>query len=321
VLLALLALFVLGNLLTAVATSYGLVMLGRVVAALCHGAFFGVGSVVAAGLVAPQRRAAAIALMFTGLTLANVVGVPLGAAIGHAFGWRTTFWAISALGVVSVLGVLALVPRQSADPGADLRAELTAFRNPQVWLALATTALGFGGVFASFTYIAPMMIEVAGFPAAAVTWLVLIFGAGMVVGNLAGAKAADRALVPSTLVLLAALAVVLGVFTFTAASPVPAVITLAAVGVVGFAVVPGLQTRVLDAAGSAGTMASAANIAAFNIGNAAGAWLGGITIGAGLGLTSPNWVGALMVAAAFGIALVAAGAQRRQGRELQEVAA
>ena len=321
VLLGLLALFVLGNALTAIATSYGLVMIGRVVAALCHGAFFGVGSVVAAGLVPPHRRAAAIALMFTGLTVANVVGVPLGTAIGHAFGWRTTFWVITVLGVVSVLGVLALVPRQPADPTASLRAELSAFRNPRLWLALATTGLSFGGLFAAFTYIAPMMIDVAGFPAGAVTWIVLVFGIGAVVGNLAGAKAADRALVPSLLVLLVLLAALLGLFTVTAASPVLAVVTLAAIGIVGFATVPGLQTRVLDAAGSSGTLASAANISAFNLGNAAGAWLGGLTIAAGFGLTSPNWVGALMVAGGLAVALVAAATDRRSTNNLQEVGA
>lgn len=319
VLLGLLGLFVLGNLLTAIGSSYGLVMTGRVVSALCHGAFFGVGAVVAAGLVPPNRRAAAIAFMVTGLTVANVVGVPLGTAVGHAFGWRTTFWVITGLGVVSVLGVVALVPRQPADPGASLRAELSAFARPQVWLALATTALGFGGLFAAFTYVAPMMIDVAGFPPGAVTGIVLVFGAGAVVGNLLGAKAADRALTASLLVLLALLAVLLLLFTVTAAVPVLAVLTLAVIGVVGFAAVPGLQARVLDAAGSAGTLASAANISAFNAGNAVGAWLGGLTIGAGLGLTSPNWVGALMVAAGFVVALTAAVAGRRTS--LQEVPA
>jgi DHA1 family inner membrane transport protein len=321
VLLGLLALFVLGNALTALGTSYGLVMIGRVVAALCHGAFFGVGSVVAAGLVPPHRRAAAIALMFTGLTVANVVGVPLGTAIGHAFGWRTTFWVITMLGVVSVLGMLALVPRQPPDTTANLRAELVAFTSPRLWLALATTGLSFGGLFAAFTYIAPMMIDVAGFPAGAVTWIVLVFGIGAVVGNLAGAKAADRALVPALLVLLVLLAALLGLFTLTAASPVLAVVTLGAIGLVGFATVPGLQTRVLDAAGSSGTLASAANISAFNLGNAAGAWLGGLTIAAGLGLTSPSWVGALMVAGGLAVAVVAAATDRRSTNDLQEVVA
>jgi MFS transporter, DHA1 family, inner membrane transport protein len=311
VLLGLMGLFIAGNVGSALAGSYAEMMAGRVVAALCHGAFFGVGSVVAAGLVAPQRRAAAIAMMFTGLTVANVLGVPLGTVVGQAFGWRATFWVVAALGVVGALGILALVPDQPADPASNLRVELAAFRRPQVWLALGMTALGFGGVFASFTYVAPIMTEVAGFPAGALTWLLLVFGAGLVVGNLAGARAADRALMPTLVVLLAALAAVLAIFAVTASSPIPAVATLAAVGFVGFATVPGLQTRVMEAAGSAGTLASAANIAAFNLGNAAGAWLGGVAIAAGFGLTSPDIVGAIMAAAGLAVALVAVGLDRR----------
>ncbi|WP_433291803.1 MFS transporter [Pseudonocardia sp. CA-142604] len=311
VLLGLMGLFIAGNVGSALAGSYTEMMAGRVVAALCHGAFFGVGSVVAAGLVAPQRRAAAIAMMFTGLTVANVLGVPLGTVVGQAFGWRATFWMVAALGVVGALGILALVPDRPADPASNLRVELAAFRRPQVWLALGMTALGFGGVFASFTYVAPIMTEVAGFPAGALTWLLLVFGAGLVVGNLAGARAADRALMPTLVVLLAALAAVLAIFAVTAASPIPAVATLAAVGFVGFATVPGLQTRVMEAAGSAGTLASAANIAAFNLGNAAGAWLGGVAIAAGFGLTSPDIVGAIMAAAGLAVALVAVGLDRR----------
>jgi DHA1 family inner membrane transport protein len=311
VLLGLMGLFVAGNVGSALAGSYAEMMAGRVVAALCHGAFFGVGSVVAAGLVAPQRRAAAIAMMFTGLTVANVLGVPLGTVVGQAFGWRATFWVVAALGVAGAIGILALVPDRPADPASNLRVELAAFRRPQVWLALGMTALGFGGVFASFTYVAPIMTEVAGFPAGALTWLLLVFGAGLVVGNLVGAKAADRALMPTLVVLLAALAVVLAIFTVTASSPIPAVATLAAVGFVGFATVPGLQTRVMNAAGSAGTLASAANIAAFNLGNAAGAWLGGVAISAGLGLTAPDMVGAIMAAAGLAVALVAVGLDRR----------
>ncbi|GAA1184106.1 MFS transporter [Pseudonocardia alaniniphila] len=311
VLLGLMGLFIVGNVGSALAGSYTEMMAGRVVAALCHGAFFGVGSVVAAGLVAPQRRAAAIAMMFTGLTVANVLGVPLGTVVGQAFGWRATFWVVAALGVVGALGILALVPDQPADPASNLRVELAAFRRPQVWLALGMTALGFGGVFASFTYVAPIMTEVAGFPAGALTWLLLVFGAGLVVGNLAGARAADRALMPTLVVLLAVLAAVLAIFAVTAASPIPAVATLAAVGFVGFATVPGLQTRVMEAAGSAGTLASAANIAAFNLGNAAGAWLGGVAIAAGFGLTSPDIVGAIMAAAGLAVALVAVGLDRR----------
>lgn len=312
VLLGLLGLFVIGNIGSALAPDYATMMMSRVVASLCHGAFFGIGSVVAASLVAPARRAAAIAMMFTGLTLSNVLGVPLGTLLGQAFGWRSTFWVVAALGVVGVLGVLALVPDRPADPGANLRAELSAFGRPQVWLALGMTTLGFGGVFASFTYVAPLMVEVAGFPPSALTWLVLLFGAGFLVGNLIGARAADRALMPSIVGSIGALAVTLGLFTVTVRSPIPAAITLFVLGAAAFATVPGLQARVMDAAGSAGTMASAANIGAFNLGNAMGAWLGGVVIDAGFGIPAANGVGAAMAATGLALALVAVALDRRR---------
>lgn len=312
VLLGLLGLFVIGNIGSALAPDYALMMVSRVVASLCHGAFFGVGSVVAAGLVAPQRRAAAIAMMFTGITLANVVGVPLGTLLGQAFGWRSTFWVVAALGVAGAVGVLALVPDRPADPAANLRTELAAFRRPQVWLALGMTALGFGGVFASFTYVAPLMVDVAGFPSSALTWLVLLFGAGLVVGNLVGARIADRALMPAIIGTIATLAVALMLFTVTVHSPIPAAITLFLVGAAAFATAPGLQTRVIDAAGSAGTMASAANIGAFNLGNAVGAALGGLVIGAGFGIPAANLVGAAMAAAGVGVAVVSVALDRRR---------
>lgn len=304
VLVALMGLFIAGNVLSALAPSYGLLMTGRVVAALSHGAFFGVGSVVAASLVAPARQASAIALMFTGLTVANVLGVPAGTALGQAFGWRSTFWVVSVLGVVGAIGILALVPHQEPSPDAGLRGELAVFRRPQVWLALAMTALGFAGVFASFTYIAPMMTEVAGFSGGAVTWLLVLFGAGLFAGNLLGGKAADRRLMPSLYVILAALALVLVAFVFTAHAKVPAAITIALFGAAGFATVPPLQARVMAKAEGAPALASAANIAAFNLGNAGGAWLGGQAIEAGLGYTAPNWIGAVLAAAGLAVALV-----------------
>ncbi|WP_326943421.1 MFS transporter [Amycolatopsis sp. NBC_01307] len=304
VLVALMGLFIAGNVLSALAPSYGLLMTGRVVAALAHGAFFGVGSVVAASLVAPAKQAGAIALMFTGLTVANVLGVPAGTALGQAFGWRSTFWVVSALGVAGAIGILALVPHQRPAPGAGLRGELAVFRRPQVWLALLTTALGFAGVFASFTYIAPMMTEVAGFSSGAVTWLLVLFGAGLFAGNLLGGKAADRKLMPSLYVILAALALVLTAFVFTAHAQVPAAITIVLFGAAGFATVPPLQARVMAKAEGAPALASAANIAAFNLGNAGGAWLGGQAIEAGLGYTAPNWIGALLAATGLAVALV-----------------
>ncbi len=304
-------LFIVGNLVSAVAGSYGLLMAGRIVAALSHGAFFGVGSVVAAGLVAPERKASAIAMMFTGLTVANVLGVPMGTALGQQLGWRSTFWAVTALGVIGFIGILALVPRLPVEDNGGLRGELAVFRDRQVWLALATTALGFAGVFASFTYIAPMMTEVAGFSPGAVTWLLVLFGAGLFAGNLLGGRAADRSLMPSLYAFLAALAAVLVVFVFTAHSQVLAAITIAVFGAVGFATVPPLQMRVMRKAEGAPALASAANIAAFNLGNALGAWLGGAAIEGGLGLTAPNWIGAVLAVAGLAVALYSGALDRR----------
>ncbi|MFE0027209.1 MFS transporter [Amycolatopsis sp. NPDC059021] len=312
VLIALMGLFIAGNLLSALAPTYGLLMTGRIVAALSHGAFFGVGSVVAASLVAPAKQASAIAMMFAGLTIANVLGVPAGTALGQAFGWRSTFWVVSALGIVSAIGVIALVPHQKADTNAGLRRELAAFRRPQVWLALVMTVLGFSGVFASFSYIAPMMTDVAGFSPGAVTWLLVLFGGGLFVGNLLGGKAADRRLMPSLYVILALLAVVLAVFVFTAHARVPAAITIALFGAAGFATVPPLQARVMAKAEGAPALASAANIAAFNLGNAIGSWLSGLAIERGLGYTSGNWIGAALAASGLVVALVSGMLDRKR---------
>jgi DHA1 family inner membrane transport protein len=315
-LVALMGVFILGNALCAVAEDYSWLMIGRVVTALCHGAFFGIGSVVAANLVPPNKRASAIALMFTGLTFANVIGVPMGTALGQQWGWRSTFWAVTVLGVLGIIGVAALVPRQPATE-SRLRVELAVFRKPQVWLALLMTTLGFAGVFASFTYIAPMMTGVAGFSPGAVTWLLVLFGAGLCVGNVLGGKAADRGLMPSLYVILGLLAVVLLVFTWTAHGQVSAAITIALFGIAGFATVPALQMRVMDKAAGAPTLASAANISAFNLGNALGAWLGGRAIDAHLGLTSPNWIGAALAVAGLAVAVFSGSLDRkaRPGRE------
>ncbi|MFI6884085.1 MFS transporter [Streptosporangium canum] len=310
-LLALMVIFILGNVLSALAPTYGLMMTGRIVASFTHGAFFGVGAILAGDLVAPGRRASAIALMFTGLTLANVLGVPMGTFVGQAFGWRVTFWVVAGLGVVGLLGIAALVPLQARPAGTDIGAELAVFRNPQVWLAIAMTVLGFGGVFASFTYIAPMMTEVAGFSKGAVSWLLVIFGVGLVIGNLVGGRLADRALMPSLYALLAGLALVLAVFTLTSRAQIPAAITVFLLGAFGFATVPPLQKRVLDNAAAAPTLASAVNIGAFNLGNALAAWLGGLVITAGLGYTAPNWVGALLAAAALALAALSGLLERR----------
>nr|WSW68063.1 MFS transporter [Streptomyces sp. NBC_00995] len=310
-LMILMALFVIGNVVSATAPVFGVMLAGRVVASLAHGAFFGIGSVVAADLVAPQKKAGAIAMMFTGLTVANVVGVPLGTYIGQSAGWRSTFFVVAALGVVGLLGVARLVPDQPRPEGVRLRHELAAFRNVQVLLAMAMTVLGFGGVFAAITYITPMMTEIAGYSASSVTWLLVLFGLGMVGGNLLGGRYADRRLMPLLYVSLGGLAVVLSLFTLTAHNKIAAAVTVFLIGGLGFATVPPLQKRVLDQAAGAPTLASAVNIGAFNLGNALSAWLGGMVIAAGLGYTAPNWVGAALAASALVLAVLSSTLERR----------
>ncbi|MBZ9645040.1 MFS transporter [Streptomyces sp. PSKA30] len=310
-LMFLMVLFIAGNVLSAVAPVFGVMLIGRVIASLAHGAFFGIGSVVAADLVAPEKKASAISLMFMGLTIATTVGVPLGTYIGQSAGWRVTFAIVAALGVVGFLGVAKLVPEMGKPEGVRVRSEFAAFRNVQVWLAMAMTVLGYGGVFAAITYITPMMTDVAGYSAGAVTWLLVLFGIGMFLGNLLGGKFADRALMPMLFTTLAALTVALLLFTATAHNKILAAITLTLIGALGFATVPPLQKWVLDQASAAPTLASAANIGAFNLGNALAAWLGGVVISAGLGYTAPNWVGALLAGTALLLAFLAAYLDRR----------
>ncbi|MFB4353368.1 MFS transporter [Microbacterium sp. LS_15] len=313
VLLGLVVLFIAGNALTAIAPDYSTAMIGRIVAALCHGAFFGIGSVVASSLVAPAKKAGAIAIMFTGLTAANVLGVPFGTFIGQQFGWRATFWAISAIGVVAFLGIALLVsaPR-SSDAPVSLRNELSAFASGQVWLSLVVTALAFGGMFGAFTYIAYTLTGVTGFAASAVPWLLVLFGAGLVVGNWVGGRLADRAIDRTLLWFIAALAVILVLFGMLAWSQPATIGLLVVMGVFGFGTVPGLQSRVMQYAGGAPTLASGANIGAFNIGNALGAWAGGLGISAGLGYTSPIWIGAAITASALVVMVVASVLARRR---------
>lgn len=307
VLIGLMVLFIIGNLVSALAPTYSIMLLGRIVAALCHGAFFGIGSVVAANMVEPHKRSGAIAIMFTGLTLANVLGVPFGTFLGQAAGWRSTFWAITGIGVVALVGIIALVPapRGVATAHTSLRTEFGAFRSRQVWLSLIVTVLGFGGMFGAFTYIAFTLTEVSGFASAAVPWLLILFGVGTFLGNIVGGKAADRSRDLTIAVFLAGLAIVLTAFALLAANPIATVILLALMGGFGFGTVPGLQTRIMHFADHAPTLASSSNIAAFNVGNALGAWLGGITITAGLGYTSPLWVGASLTLAALVVMIVA----------------
>ena len=307
VLVALLVLFIIGNLVSAVAPTYGLMMTGRVIAALCHGAFFGIGSVVAASLVEPHRRASAISIMFAGLTTANVLGVPFGTFIGQQFGWRATFSAIAVIGVLALAGIVLLVDAAAGDQAGTPRLcnELRAFGRLQVWLSIIVTILGFGGMFGAFAYIAFTVTRVSGFDTHAVPWLLVLFGVGLFAGNILGGRAADRNLHTALVGSLVVLDVVLIAFAVAADSKLATVACLLAMGIFGFATVPGLQMRIMSFAPEAPTMASSANIGAFNLGNALGTWLGGLVIAAGLGFTSPIWVGAGLTAAALVVLLIA----------------
>ncbi|GAB94732.1 DHA1 family inner membrane transport protein [Kineosphaera limosa] len=318
VLLGLMVLFIAGNLLSALAPTYELMLAGRILAALDHGAFFGIGAVVAASLVEPAKKAGAVAMMFGGLTIANVLGVPFGTFIGQQFGWRATFWVITAIGLVAMIAIAILVPSgtangsRAAQDQTDLRGEIGAFRSGQVWASLAMTVLGFGGMFGAFTYIAYTLTQVSGFSAGAVPWLLVLFGVGLFAGNILGGRAADRSIGRTLAVVFGALTLVMIAFALVAGSQPATIVALVAMGGFGFATVPGLQLRIMQYAGNAPTLASGANIAAFNVGNALGAWLGGLTITAGLGYTSPLWIGAAMTLGALLVLLAADSAARHQ---------
>jgi DHA1 family inner membrane transport protein len=311
-LLGMMAVFTVGNLLSAIAPGYGALLAARVLTALPHGAFFGVGAVVAAGMVAPGKRARAISMMFLGLTLANVLGVPLSTLLGQHLGWRATFWMVTVIGVLALVAIAVLVPQQPADAGVGLRGELRAFRRPQVWLALGMVTLGFGGVFACYSYITPMMTEVAGFAPGSVTALLALFGIGATAGNLLGGRLADRALMPTLYLALGGLAVVLSLFTVTSHNRITAAVTIFLVGAIAFVAAPTVQTRIMDKAVGAPTLAAAANHSAFNLANAAGAYLGGLVIDAGFGYAATNLLGGGLAVIGTVLALWSGRLDRRE---------
>ncbi len=306
VLLALMAIFTIGNAACALAPDYWTLMAARVLTAFAHGTFFGVGSVVATNLVAPNRKASAIAVMFTGLTVANILGVPFGTWLGQGFGWRATFWAVTLVGVVALAIIAAFVPKDTAAPApSNLKDDLAVLRRGPVLVGLLTTVLGWVGVFAAFTYIAPILTKISGFPESAVSPILLVFGAGLVAGNLIGGRFADKRLMPALFGSLSALAAVLALMSFAIHSKVAIVIFIGLLGAAAFATVPPLQMWVLEKAHGAGqSLASSFNIAAFNLGNAIGAWLGGVVIDRGPGLAAIPWVAALVPLTGLFVALI-----------------
>lgn len=313
-LLLFMGLFAAGNALAAVAPTFGLLVVARFVSGLPHGAFFGVGALVAASLVAPNRRASAVASMVLGLTLANLVGVPAATALGGVAGWRLAFALITVLALLCVTGMVLTLPRDAVTSRPSIGAEFAALRRPVVLLALSTVVVGGGGLFAFYTYIAPMMTDLAGFAPTAVPLLLAAFGLGMTLGTVAGGRLADR-FEPRRVVIamLAVQTAVLVVAVFALRSPVLAPVVVLAVGAAGLAIVPAVQSVVLDAAGEAPALASASIQSAFNLANAIGAAAGGLVLTAGLGLAAPSAAGALLAALGIVPAVAAIRYARRRG--------
>jgi multidrug resistance protein len=305
-LLGLMALFVIGNVAAALSPGYGTLLAARVLTAFAHGVFFSVGATIAADLVPENRRASAIAMMFAGLTVAIVTGVPLGTFIGQNFGWRMTFWAVAGLGAVALAGIALLLPSKlSKTAPARIAEQVSVLGSGRLLLVFGMTSLGYGGTFVAFTFLATILQEITGFAAASVSLILILYGAAIAAGNLVGGRIADRNPVRALLWLFGLQALVLLAFSFTAISPLWALVTLAALGFLSFANVPGLQLYVVQLAQrhrpGAVDVASALNIAAFNLGIAVGAWTGGLVVDSPLGLGATPWVGALFVAAALGL--------------------
>ncbi|MBN9745226.1 MFS transporter [Amycolatopsis sp. A1MSW2902] len=319
-LLAMMGLFTVGNALFALSPNQDFGIAFRFLAGLPHGAFFGAGAVVASSLAQPGQRAKAVSMMFMGLTLANVIGVPLGTLLGQQVGWRATFGVVAVIGLLAIAAIAKLVPHQGRPADPSIRGELGAFRRPQVWLALAIVMFGLGGVFACMSYIAPMLTDVAGYSPANVTVLLSLAGVGMTIGNYLGGRLADKALMPSLYVALLALATVLAIFTVTAQGKVGAAVTIFFVGVAGFMIGPMMQARIMEKAGGTPSLVSAAVQSAFNIANSIGAYLGGLVIAGGLGLLAPNWVGSLLAVLGVSIAAVSGLLDRREARVEKELA-
>ncbi|SFC13457.1 MFS transporter [Massilia yuzhufengensis] len=317
-LIGLMMLFTVGNLVAWMAPGYGALMAARVLTGLAHGVFFSIGSTIATSLVPKEKAASAIALMFTGLTVALVTGVPLGTFIGQHFGWQATFLAVSLLGVVAMIGSWILVPANIAgSKPSSLPAQLAVLKKPRLLLVYAITTLGYGGSFIAFTYLAPILQEVSGFAASSVGLVMLVYGVSVAAGNIWGGKLADRkGPLPALQIVFALLALVLLVLTFTAPNKWLVLATVLAWGAVAFGNVPGLQVYVVQRAERdaphAVDVASGLNIAAFNVGIALGAWGGGLIV-AKLGLMATPWIGSLIVVGAFLLTTLAGWLDRRDG--------
>ncbi|WP_345644564.1 MFS transporter [Streptomyces tremellae] len=318
-LLLLSGLFIVGNTASALAPNFGLLFAARVLAGLPHGALFGVGAVVASRLVAPERAARAVSTMFLGLTVANIVGVPAGTALGQQLGWRYAYVAVAVIGLVAFAALAFLVPHQPRGQHSGIRHELRAMGNKQVAIGLLTAVVGFGGFFAVYSYLVPMLTHLTGISDSSSTLVLALFGVGMTLGTLVAGPLTDRALRPTLYAGLILLAAALVAFYFAVHSTVPALVTITVVGALSALITTPVQMLLMAKADKAPTMAAASNHSAFNLANAGGAWLGGLVISAGWGWASPTLVGAALALAGLGLAFTG-GLMDRNSRRSEVVA-
>lgn len=310
--LGLLLFFTVANLTSFIAPDYGSMLVSRFAAGLPHGAFFGVAAVIAASLVPPTRRGWAISMVMAGLSVSNVVGVPFATWLGQTFGWRLLFVLVGAIGVLALAMVWKFVPFQHAHPDASIRRELGALKRLQVWLALLVGIVGFGGFFATYTYIAHTMTAVAGIPSAMIPLVVALYGLGMVAGNIIGGRLADKSVMGTLYRVLPAIAVALVVYAVAAHWQWSAMVMVFVVGASGSMLIPALQTRLLDASPDAPSLASSLNHAALNVANALGAFLGGLVIALGWGFVAHALVGAVLAVLGFGVAFLSGLLERKR---------
>lgn len=316
VLIGLMGLFVAGNALSALAPDEHLLLAARFLSGLPHGAFFGVGAVVATSMVAPERKARSVSLMFLGLTLANIAGVPVATLMGQHLGWRATFLGVSAIGLAAIASLALLIPHDHAHaPAVGLRRELGALKSLPVWLALGTTVAGFGALFSAYSYITPMLTDAAGYADSSVTLLLALFGVGATAGNLVGGRLADHSLRGALFGGLTSLVVVLALFPALMSTQWSAAVAVVLLGTAAFVTGSPLQLMVMEKAQAAPSLASSANQAAFNLANAGGAWIGGLALAAGLGATSPALTGAALAVLGLGVAAIATLVDRRRASE------
>ena len=316
-LVALAVAFTLATLATAALPTIEGVIAARFIAGLPHGAYFGVAALVAAELMGPGKRGQGVALVLAGLTVSTVIGVPIITAVGQAAGWRAAYLLVAAVFGATILAVRILVPAVAGDPNSTIRRELAAFARPQVWIAVSVGAIGFGGFFAVYSYIAPLATEEAGFSAAAVPWLLASTGVGMTLGNLLGGRLADGGATRAVFIAFAGLAAALTLTGLAGGTPAGAAIGTFAVGFTAAALSPIIQTRLMDVAGDSQTLAAALNHSALNLGNALGAFLGGLVVVAGFGYLAPAWVGLVLAAIGVGLALLSVVVARGEGARVR----